>query len=637
MRKSWPLPLLLLVACGGGGGGPRDGGASDSGDSPPPRDAATISDAAGTPDTVTSPDSAGTPDAAMRPDAALTPDASVRPDAAATPDAATQRDARPATDAAAQLDAAVTPDASRRDSGVVADAATGADARAGTDTGGAPICEPAQTGDVWASLHFTNPPSAVEAIAPGELWGTASNGKLLRFNGTDWTSVPAPFTWAATHALIRGSSADDLWLTNGWTTVAHWDGQAWTDVSPTGLPTGLTGANITQLRARSPDLAWLVSTILVSAAPAPGNVYTSLPLRWDGVNWNTVALPADAQPFLQIQGLWITSADDVWLGGQAAQPQGTTTTANGILLHWNGTALVSVPYGPQPASTGRSVYSVWASAASDVWVGGGSSVGATVDHFDGATWTEVTFPRIYDYVEALWGWCPSNVWAATKYQGVMHFDGSTWTLSGSLQNVEPIEASGTGPSDAWISGTQSATFHWQPNTCGDLVVGPGEACDPPNGTSCDSNCQSIPIVCGNGVVQPGETCEWTNTQICQGCQQTSCGGCFVAQGGGKGVCDGLSVADSLACNQLVGCASYNMGWCVGAGSDATACYCGDLTCSAGANGLCAAQFQALAHSSDPAVVRAQIADPSTPVGRVSKAVTSFLHSPCGPICAGIYP
>jgi hypothetical protein len=514
------------------------------------------------------------------------------------------------------------------------DGGTAGSGGAGFDGGGL-VCDPAPMDDVWASLRFTNPPSTVEAIAPGEVWGTASNGKLLRFNGTDWTTMPAPFTWVATRALVRGSSANDLWLTDGATAVARWDGQAWTDVSPTGLPSGLTGSSITQLRVLGPSAAWLVSSYVVSAAPAPGNVNTSLPLRWDGANWNAVALPADAQPFPQIHGLWITAANDVWLGGQVVQPQGTTTTTSAIVLHWDGAGLVSVPYGPQPGSAGRSVWSVWASTANDVWIGGGSSVGATVDHFDGAAWTEVTFPRVYDYVEALWGWCTSNLWAATKYQGVFHFGGSGWTLTGSLQNVEPIEASGTGFSDVWISGSQNATFHWQPNSCGDLVVGPGEACDPPNGTSCDSNCQLIPIVCGNGIVQPGESCEWTNTQICQNCQQTSCGGCFVAVGGGKGVCDGLSAADSLACNQLVGCASYNMGWCVGVGTDATACYCGDQTCASGANGQCAAQFETLAHSTDPAVVRAQIADPSTPVGKVSKAITSFLHSSCGPICAGV--
>jgi hypothetical protein len=79
-------------------------------------------------------------------------------------------------------------------------------------------------------------------------------------------------------------------------------------------------------------------------------------------------------------------------------------------------------------------------------------------------------------------------------------------------------------------------------TCGNGVVDPGEECDPPNGTSCDSNClqvpicgngvveapagpylpeqcdppngttcsstcQNIPIVCGNGIVQPGEQCD----------------------------------------------------------------------------------------------------------------------------------
>jgi hypothetical protein len=46
-----------------------------------------------------------------------------------------------------------------------------------------------------------------------------------------------------------------------------------------------------------------------------------------------------------------------------------------------------------------------------------------------------------------------------------------------------------------------------------------------------------------------------------------------------------------------------------------------------------AQFQALAHSNDPAAVLAQINDTSTPVGRVAAAVHKFATTEfCGPAC-----
>jgi hypothetical protein len=165
-------------------------------------------------------------------------------------------------------------------------------------------------------------------------------------------------------------------------------------------------------------------------------------------------------------------------------------------------------------------------------------------------------------------------------------------------------------------------------------VDPGETCDPPNYTTCDTSCQAIPLVCGNAIQQPGESCDVpNNTQLCRSCVITNCGACFGSQGGGSGLCLGLDAADTAACNLLVGCAAYNMAACANnLMTGALACYCSDATCSAGANGQCVAEFQALAHSNDPAVVRAQLADHTTPVGKVGVAMTTFLHSPCGVPC-----
>ena len=174
-------------------------------------------------------------------------------------------------------------------------------------------------------------------------------------------------------------------------------------------------------------------------------------------------------------------------------------------------------------------------------------------------------------------------------------------------------------------------------TCGNGALDPGEACDPPNDTTCDRTCQPIPIACGNGIQQPGEQCDIgaTTPVMCRSCQVTNCGGCFGAVGGGAGLCLGLDVADTQACNALVTCAANNMGWC--ASATGAACYCtaaalSPSSCSASADGPCVAQFQALAHSNDPAVVMAQINNPATPVGKVAVAVHTFANSSCGPPC-----
>jgi hypothetical protein len=65
--------------------------------------------------------------------------------------------------------------------------------------------------------------------------------------------------------------------------------------------------------------------------------------------------------------------------------------------------------------------------------------------------------------------------------------------------------------------------------CGDGNIDPGEECDPPNTATCDANCQLLPV-CGNGIVETGEQCDGTTCSvtnpadgtiipgICQACQ-----------------------------------------------------------------------------------------------------------------------
>jgi len=70
------------------------------------------------------------------------------------------------------------------------------------------------------------------------------------------------------------------------------------------------------------------------------------------------------------------------------------------------------------------------------------------------------------------------------------------------------------------NGSSCDTNCLQVPICGNNMVetpaGPylPEQCDPPNGVTCDSACQNIAIVCGNGVVQPGEDCDPPNGTTC---------------------------------------------------------------------------------------------------------------------------
>lgn len=64
-----------------------------------------------------------------------------------------------------------------------------------------------------------------------------------------------------------------------------------------------------------------------------------------------------------------------------------------------------------------------------------------------------------------------------------------------------------------------------PGYCGDGDVRGEEECDPPNGSTCNSDCRPIPVECGDGLVQPGEECEPPGTATCDPSCQAVIPGC----------------------------------------------------------------------------------------------------------------
>jgi hypothetical protein len=93
-------------------------------------------------------------------------------------------------------------------------------------------------------------------------------------------------------------------------------------------------------------------------------------------------------------------------------------------------------------------------------------------------------------------------------------------------------------------------------------------------------------------------------------------------------------AARVECQVLLNCTVANFAVCTLFGLGAVTCYCSDATCSAGANGPCASQFETVAGTHDPAEIVRQINDPTTTVGGVSAEAIKFSASSCGFPCTG---
>jgi hypothetical protein len=175
-----------------------------------------------------------------------------------------------------------------------------------------------------------------------------------------------------------------------------------------------------------------------------------------------------------------------------------------------------------------------------------------------------------------------------------------------------------------------------PIVCGNNIVQPGESCDPPNGTTCGATCQTIaPAMCGNGVVEAGEDCEPPSTATCDSkCKKIDvCAVCETAQCDPTiSGCDSLTGAAKTACTALLACVRTKH--CAPAG-DVQPCYCGtatDIGClGGGGNGLCKAEVEAAAQSTDPGAIAERFVDPAFPVGRAANLIGCD-HDSCSTKC-----
>jgi hypothetical protein len=95
---------------------------------------------------------------------------------------------------------------------------------------------------------------------------------------------------------------------------------------------------------------------------------------------------------------------------------------------------------------------IWGSSADDVWIVGDH----VAHHWDGTTWSTAASAAIFN---AVWGSASNDVWAVGEGGAIAHWDGSLWTavasgVSTSLKNVW-----GSGPKDVWIVGDAGVILH----------------------------------------------------------------------------------------------------------------------------------------------------------------------------------
>ena len=222
--------------------------------------------------------------------------------------------------------------------------------------------------------------ASVNAVSPSNIWAVgafsasaADRTLILHWDGTSWAQVPSPSPGSSFSELaaVRAVSASDAWAVGDYSSAAgggnktlilHWNGTTWARV-PSPNP-GL-GDDLTGVAAASASNAWAVGFSIVGAAANASQTAQALVLHWNGSTWTTAAVPPPAPgSSTLLNGVTATSTASVWAAGISE----TTTTEQGLILRWNGTAWKQVP-APSPGAI-TTLSAVAATSATSAWAVG---------------------------------------------------------------------------------------------------------------------------------------------------------------------------------------------------------------------------------------------------------------------------
>lgn len=119
-----------------------------------------------------------------------------------------------------------------------------------------------------------------------------------------------------------------------------------------------------------------------------------------------------------LYGVWGSGPTDVWIVGGVAN--GRRDPDDDLVWRWDGTRLAPVVGVP---ARGAALFKVWGAGPGDVWISG---EGGTMLHWDGDAFTdhsaELATPSS---VLTVHGCATDDVWAVAG-QGLFHWDGATW-------------------------------------------------------------------------------------------------------------------------------------------------------------------------------------------------------------------
>jgi hypothetical protein len=288
-----------------------------------------------------------------------------------------------------------------------------------------------------------------------DVWTVGSGGTILHWDGVTWARVP--FAGNDTFHGVGGSGVSDVWVVSSLNLVLQSPGFA--SIAGFALRPPLDPTDAMNRSGASLSKVW---------SPGPGTIFVGGPpttnrtgrtdslwrFRYsvpDGQAWEPVSTFCRVSPCAGVEGIWGTSADDVWvIGEKGGVRRSKGPVGIGGAEEWSTM---------DTTLTSADLHGIWGSSASDVWIVGDRG---TIRHWsnnDSQTW-EIVPSNTTEDLRAVWGTGPSDVWVVGDAGTILRWDGTSWrTQTTTIPAGAKPRFSGvwsSGPNDVWVVGEAGA-------------------------------------------------------------------------------------------------------------------------------------------------------------------------------------
>jgi len=208
----------------------------------------------------------------------------------------------------------------------------------------------------------------------------------------------------------------------------------------------------------SPDDGWIVGE-------------GSLILHWNGEEWKVSrqAIGRGGPYTYDLYKVAFTEANDVWAAGCSGSEGGEYF----LVYHWDGATWSKVSF-PEDLYLHGCIHDVLAFSSTNVWLVGtdwydGKESGIIV-HWDGNAWEIVSELASYN-IQSLSALSSDNIWAVTRYGIVLHWNGTEW------REVTQLDSAGSfsvpiiyaqGSDDVFVASNK--VWHWDGKDWTDISV-----------------------------------------------------------------------------------------------------------------------------------------------------------------------